>query len=674
MNLQIPSEIIELRKQIDFHNYRYYVLDEPVISDTEFDRLLSVLRQVESEHPEWITPESPTQRVAGSPVDRFEKVRHPAHILSLANAFSDEDVQAWYDRIRKLDSAVERSSFVVEPKIDGLTVVLHYEDGLFIKGATRGDGVIGEDITANLRTIRSLPLKIPLSADSAPAPHHLVVRGEAFIPIKEFEKLNKILSENGERTYLNPRNTAAGSLRQLDPQLTASRPLTMLIYQIVETDGIQPATQWDLLAYLRDLGFPVTRDAVRCATLTGALSAVHSGMTTRDSLPYEADGQVIKLDDLRAAARLGTVGKDPRGAIAYKFPAREVTTRVLEIKTAVGRTGVLTPYAVLEPVDIGGVIVRQATLHNFDYISEKDIRVGDRVLVKRAGDVIPYVIGPIVDLRTGQETVYQPPETCPTCGEPVEHLPGEVAWYCVNSACPAQLIRNLEHFVSREAMDIAGMGIKVVEQLVEASMLKDLADIYYLSKDKLMQLEGFGMKRAFNLLEAIDLSRSRPLARLINALGIKGVGEVAAADLAHRYGDLRSLAMAPVEELLEIEGIGPNTARSIVDWFARPENRYLIQKLERAGVQIAEEHPPEPSPEQQPLLGLTFVITGTLPTLSRDDAKDLILRHGGKVTDSISPKTSYLLLGGNPGSKLEKAHQLGVQILDEAGLRQMIKG
>lgn len=672
MNTQIPAHLIELRKQIDYHNYRYNVLDNPVISDIEFDQLVIELRQIESDHPEWITPDSPTQRVAGSAMERFDKVQHPGPVLSLANAFDDDGVRGWFDRIEKLDSAVQKSKFVVEPKIDGLTVVLHYQDGLFVQGATRGDGIIGEDITSNLRTIRTLPLRIPVSPDGLPAPHHLVVRGEAFINTKDFDQLNQRLSEAGEKTYLNPRNTAAGSLRQLDPKLTASRPLTMVIYQIIETDGLSPNTQWNLLQYLRDLGFPVAPTALLCDSLEEALEVCHQGIHTREQLPYEADGQVIKLNNLITASSLGVVGKDPRGAIAYKFPAREVTTQLLEIRTAVGRTGVITPYAVLEAADIGGVVVKQATLHNFEYIAEKDIRVGDRVMIKRAGDVIPYVIGPIIDIRNGSEIEYQPPLTCPSCGEPVEHLEGEVAWYCVNSACPAQLVRNLEHFVSREAMDIVGMGIRIVEQLVEIGMLKDLADIYYLSKDKMVQLEGFGMKRAFNLLEAIDMSRARPLGRLITALGIKGVGEVAAADLAAHYNDLDKLSAASLEELQTIEGIGPNTAQGIVDWFARKENLVLIKKFKRAGVQTAEEVDEIKTSVPQKLQGMTFVITGTLSTLGRDEAKDLIQQYGGRVTDSVSARTSYLVLGENPGSKLEKAHQVGVPILDEASLRALI--
>jgi DNA ligase (NAD+) len=666
------THYLALVKEINRHNYLYHVLDEPVISDLEYDRMILELHGIESEHPDWVTPESPTQRAGAQVSERFVKVRHPAPIISLANAFSKEDLLAWGERNARLDDRVGKASYVVEPKIDGLSVVLHYIDGDFVQGATRGDGEIGEDITANLRTVRSLPLHIPVQAGGPRPPHRLVVRGEAFMYVSEFDKLNQRLEEAGEKTYLNPRNTAAGSLRQLNSQLTASRPLTLLVYTIVATDGTVPQTQWDTLIYLRDLGFPVTKDAIFCANLMDAVrTVVEDGPALRDRLPYEADGMVIKTNDLRLAAELGTVGKDPRGAIAFKYPAREVTTRLNDIGVNVGRTGVLTPYAILEPVEIGGVIVKQATLHNFDYIAEKDIRVGDRVLVKRAGEVIPYIIGPVVQARSGVESPYRPPETCPTCGQPVEHLPGEVAWFCVNSACPAQLVRNLEHFVSRGAMDIVGMGIKIVEQLVGANLLHDAADLYRLSKEDLLKLEGFKDKRADNLVVAIDTSRTRPLERVVYALGIRGVGEVGTADLAHNYADIDHLARATELELQEIEGIGPNIAQGIVDWFARSTNQVLLEKLKAVGVWPEASSGKASTPSGSVLAGKTFVVTGTLPGLSREEAKEFIQNHGGKVTDSVSKKTDYLVVGENAGSKLEKARELGVTIIDEPALREL---
>lgn len=668
----LKRRLEELRQEIHFHNYRYHVLDQPLISDYEYDRLMAELRQIEAEHPEWVTPDSPSQRVGGAPAEKFAKVRHPAPILSLGNAFSEAEVRAWYERIVKLDARVAQTDFVVEPKIDGLTVVLHYREGKFVQGATRGDGEVGEDVTANLRTVRSLPLSLPVDPGGPKAPPYLVVRGEVFINLADFEALNRRLEEAGEKTYLNPRNTAAGSLRQLDPTITAQRPLNLLTYAIVAIEGQAPRRQWEVLDYLRQLGFPVTTAASLHPTLDQAIATCQEWAVRRTELPFEVDGMVIKINDLDLAADLGFVGKDPRGALAFKFPAEEVSTRLLNIGVNVGRTGVLTPYAMLEPVDIGGVIVKQATLHNFDYIAEKDIRIGDRVRVKRAGEVIPYVIGPIEELRTGAEQVFQPPQRCPTCGEKVEHFEGEVAWYCVNAACPAQLIRNLEHFVSRGAMDIVGLGIKIVEQLVKAGLVHDVADLYTLKKEELLQLEGFAEKKADNLLAAIEASRARSLARLINALGIRGVGEVVAADLAAHFGDLDRLSRASLEELQQVEGIGPNIAQAILDWFQRPANQEILRKLRKAGVWPVEQKPLTGEAEKGKLAGLTFVITGTLPTLSREAAKEYIQQHGGKVTDSVSAKTSYLVVGENPGSKLEKARALGVQLLDEASLRRLV--
>lgn len=665
------QEYENLKKQIHYHDYRYYVLDDPVISDAEYDRLILRLKQIEFAHPEWITPDSPSQRVGGVPQDKFNKVRHPSPILSLANGFEKSDVLAWIERIRKLDARVATADFVLEPKIDGLTVVLTYQNGVFVQGATRGDGEVGEDITANLRTIRSLPLVIPVEQNNVPVPEWVVVRGEAFMFIKDFEELNKRLEQSGEKTYLNPRNTAAGSLRQLDPSLTASRPINIFVYAIVASSAPLPQTQWEQLQTLKAWGFPVASDVQYCASVEEVLKELDQWREKRDTLPYEADGVVIKINDLELASSLGYVGKDPRGALAFKFPAREISTRLLDIGVNVGRTGVLTPYAILEPVEIGGVIVKQATLHNFDFIREKDIRIGDRVMVKRAGDVIPYVIGPIVELRTGGERVFIPPEICPACGQPVSHVEGEVAWYCVNVTCPAQIIRNVEHFVSRGAMDIVGLGIKIVEQLVEKGVVQSPADLYFLSKEDLLTLEGFADKKAENILQAIENSRSRPLSRLITALGIRGVGEVMAGELAKHFKNLDALSKATVQQLMEIEGVGPNIAQSIVEWFTRSGNQEFLRKLREAGVWPTEQTPVE-SVESLPLAGLTFVVTGTLKEFSREGIKSYLERLGAKVTDSVSRNTSYLLVGENPGSKLEKARQLGVRIITEEELKQLV--
>ena len=665
---QLFISLEELRKKIHYHNYRYHVLDDPIISDYEFDRLMAELKEIESQHPEWITPDSPTQRVGSQPADKFRKVRHPSPILSLANAFSANDVRAWYDRLYRLNEEISQTDFVIEPKIDGLSVILHYRDGIFIQGATRGDGEIGEDVTANLRTLRSIPLRIPVESSELIPPTYIVVRGEVFISINDFEELNKKLEEKGEKPYLNPRNTAAGSLRQLDPAITATRPLNLLTYAIITGDGNLPTTQWDTLIYLRSLGFPVTNHAFLRKTIEESILEFESWSERRNQFPFEADGMVLKINNLQLARSLGFVGKDPRGAIAYKFPAQEVTTRLLNIGVNVGRTGVLTPYAILEPVEIGGVIVKQATLHNFDYIAEKDIRVGDRVRVKRAGDVIPYVIGPVESLRTGDEVIYQPPMTCPACGEAVENISGEVAWFCVNATCPEQLVRNIEHFVSRGAMDIVGLGIKIVEQLVSSGLVKDVADLYSLKKGELLRLEGFADKKADNLIQAISNSRNQSLSRVINALGIHGVGEVTAGDLANNFTDLEALSKASKEDLLGIEGIGPNTGQAIVDWFSRTTNQNILQKLKSADVWPKTEISQLMIPAKQPFSGMTFVITGILPSLSREGAKTFIQEQGGKVTDSVSKNTNYVVVGENPGSKLEKAHALGIPILNEEEL------
>ena len=679
--MSTKSRYEKLKQEVNFHNYRYHVLDAPVVSDAEYDRLLVELRAIEADHPDWVTPDSPSQRAGAIPSDKFEKVRHPRPILSLANAFGADDARAWFERIRNLDDRVEKAKFTVEPKIDGLSVVMHYRDGLFVQGATRGDGEVGEDITLNLRTIKAIPLKIPVGESGPKPPAYLVVRGEVFMHTQDFEELNQRLEEAGEKTYLNPRNTAAGSLRQLDPSITASRPLTLLVYQIIHSQGGQvPTSQWDILAYLKGLGFPVTDVVRRFSDLESAIAYTETWDKRRDELGYEADGMVIKLDDLSLAEELGYVGKDPRGAIAFKFPAREVTTRLNDIGVAVGRTGVLTPYAMLEPVEVGGVVVERATLHNFDYISEKDIRPGDRVLVKRAGEVIPYVIGPVIDARTGKEKPYRPPATCPACAQPVEHFEGEVAWYCVNAACPAQLVRNVEHFVSKGAMDINGMGIKIVEKLIETGAINDVADIYSLERDDILEAvtkkdrktdkEPPG-KIADNLLDAIATSKGQPLSRLITALGMRGVGEVSARDLAVHFSSLDNLAKATVDDLQTVEGIGPNIAEAIVDWFSRERNRKVLGKLKAAGVWPTAQ--PSTSGQQlsDSLAGQTFVITGTLPTFSRDQAKEFIEAHGGKVSDSVSKKTSYLLLGESPGSKYDKAKSLGVKIITEDELKKL---
>ena len=667
----IQKRIDTLRAEIRKHNYQYHVLNAPLISDYEYDRLMMELQAIESEHPELITPDSPTHRVGGEVADGFVRVSHPVPILSLNSAHTDDEVRAWFERIAKLDERVHDANFTVEPKLDGLTVVLHYENGVFTRGTTRGDGEVGEDITSGLKTIRSLPLHIPIIASGPKPPARLVVRGEAIIYLEDFQKLNEELEAAGERTYVNPRNTASGALRQFDPSLTASRPIRLLCYDIVDSDSPVPQEQLEALVYLKALGFPVPSGITLESDLDGTLRRYQDWIERRDSLPYEADGIVVKLNDLQLSRALGVVGKDPRGAIAYKFPAQVVTTSLEDIGLNVGRTGVVTPFAILEPVEVGGVTVRQATLHNFDFIHEKDIRIGDRALIKRAGDVIPYVIGPVVEARTGEESSYRIPDRCPSCGELLERIEGEVAIYCVNAACPAQLVRNIEHFASRGAMDIEGLGIKVAHLLVNGRLVIDVADLYRLDEEVLSGLEGFADKRAQNLVESIRTSRSQPLSRLLTALGIRNVGEAAAGELARQFKNLDLLSAAGLEELEEVEGIGPKVARTIIDWFAQPSNTRIIKKLQEAEV-WPEFTKSEDRGTEQALAGLTFVLTGALPSLTRAEAKELILLHGGKITGNVSRRTDYLVAGESSGSKLTRAQDLDIPVIDETQLKALI--
>ena len=672
MTEDVRSRIETLRQQINHHNYRYHVLDSPVVSDAEYDQLMHELKALEAAHQALVTADSPTQRVGGQPVDRFEKLPHPAPILSLANAMNADELRAWRERTAKLLPAGAALAYVTEPKIDGLTVVLHYENGLFVRGATRGNGEVGEDISANLRTIYSMPLRIPVESDG-PAPARLVVRGEAYIPLDRFEDFNRRQAEAGEQTFANPRNAAAGSLRQLDPAVAASRPLNLFVYAIVAADGVELKTQWETLHYLKDMGFPVSPDIARHDDLESVIQECDAWQERRDTLNYEVDGVVIKIDDLEIQAGLGVVGKDPRGAIALKFPAREATTELLEVGINVGRTGTINPYAILEPVAVGGITIKHATLHNYDDIKRRDIRIGDRVIVRRAGDVIPQVVGPILDLRTGDEQEIEPPEFCPSCHEPVVQPEGEVAIYCENAGCPAQLVRRVEHFVSRGAMDIEGFGTRLSQLFVEKNLLEDVADIYKLDRDKLIDLEGFGEKSVDNLLAAIEASKERPLQRVITALGIRGVGGVIAGILAAHFRSIEALRQASVEEIEELDGLGPHTAAAIEDYFGREYHQKLIQKLEAAGVNMAETEP-ETRGGARPLDGKTFVITGTLPDMSRDEAKALIEEAGGKVTSSVSAKTDYLVVGDAPGgSKYDKAQKLGTPMLDETALRAMVQ-
>ena len=663
-----------LRKVIRGHQHRYYVLDDPEVSDAEFDVLWRELVELEESDPGLRSDDSPTQRVGGAVQDRFAKVEHPAPMLSLGNAFSPEDMESWNERVLRLLPADTDLAWTTEPKVDGLTVVLHYADGKFTLGATRGNGRVGEDVTANLRTVRSLPLTL-----SAPrggkVPRRLVVRGEVYLSIEDFARFNSEQESQGQKTYANPRNLAAGSLRQLDSKITARRPLRLWAYQIIEADRLKFESQWEALAALRSLGFPVTAESRRHTEFSAVLDECVSWGTERESLAYETDGLVIKVDSEALQKRLGAVGNAPRWAIAYKYPSSEVITRLDRIGVNVGRTGVLMPYAELEPCEVGGVTVRQATLHNEDYIRDRDIRVGDRVVVKRAGEVIPQVLRSLPELREGDEQPFVLPSHCPVCGEPAHRVEGEAATYCVNSACPEQLVRSVEYFVSRGAMDIEGFGIKQAELFVASGLVGDIAEIFSLRAEQLEGMEGFKKKRIENLIAAIDDARSRPMSRVLTALGIHGVGGVVAETLVENFSSMDELANADLETLQAIDGIGPILAQNVVDWFASPRNRSVVDRLRQAGLKMKAARSPVASQAgRTPLAGLTFVITGTLPSMSREQAADRIKQAGGKVTNSVSGKTDRLVAGESAGSKLEKAEKLGVTVIDEAELLNLLGG
>ncbi|MEM1043453.1 MAG: NAD-dependent DNA ligase LigA [Bacteroidota bacterium] len=674
------------------HGHRYYVLDAPVIADAEYDRLFRALQTLEARFPDLATPDSPTRRVGGEPLEAFGKVQHPEPLLSLGNAFDADELRAWYERARK--GLAERfgdvqPALVAEPKIDGLALALTYADGQLALGATRGNGQVGEDVTEHVRTIRAVPLRLaatpePQAAgdqgslfDAAPAePVRIEVRGEAYLPKPTFERLNDALAAEGSKTFANPRNAAAGSLRQLNPRVTASRGLRFFAYGLGPAEGVAaPGTQHETLAWLRGLGFAVNEHARRFEDIEAVVRHCDEQRARRDDLDYEIDGVVVKIDRADFQDALGAVANAPRWAIAFKFPAREATTRLSGIDLNVGRTGAIKPLALLDPVGIGGVTVSKATLHNADYIAGRDIRIGDRVVVKRAGDVIPQVVGPVEAARTGEETAWTMPETCPACDEPIARIEGEAEFYCVSAACPAQTIRLVEHYASRAAMDIVGLGEKVAVQLVEAGLVRRLDDLYRLTPEALAALDGFKEKKIENLLAGIETSKGRPLRSLLFGLGIRFVGATVAQLLAEHHADLGALAAAPQEDLEAIHGIGPETARSVAEWFGHAPNQAVVEALNTLGVNT-DRLPEEPvyteAPTEGPLAGQTFVLTGTLPTLSRAEAKEKIAGAGGKVTSSVSTKTDYLVAGSNAGSKLDKAERLDVEVVSEAALLEML--
>lgn len=667
LNLETArARVEELRREIEEHNYYYYVLDAPRISDAAYDALMRELEALEAQFPELVTPDSPTQRVGGQPLAAFGQVRHRVPLLSLGNAFAQGELRDFDRRVKQ--AVAGQVTYVVEPKIDGLSVAVTYEDGRFTVGATRGDGFVGEDVSQNLKTIVSLPLRL-----RRPVPL-LVARGEAYLPKEAFLRLNREREEAGEPLFANPRNAAAGSLRQLDPRVTASRPLRLFFYDILYLEGEdEPSSHEAVLTYLQELGLPVNPHRYVCHEMEEVISLCVAWEERRHELPYEIDGLVIKVNNRGQQRLLGSTSKSPRWAIAYKFPAEEAVTTVVDIIVRVGRTGVLTPTAVLQPVRLAGSTVSRATLHNEDYIKEKDVRLGDQVVIHKAGDVIPEVVRVLQEKRTGREKLYTMPHRCPECGSEAVRPPGEAARRCTGGlACPAQVREGIIHFASRDAMDIEHLGPAVVGQLLEAGFIKDAGDLYYLHEryDDLIKLERFGPQSAKNLLEAIERSKKNSLAQLIFALGIRHVGSRAARLLSEHFGSLERLMQAREAELVAIPEIGPKIAASVVEFFRQEVNRRVLAKLVRAGINTKEEITRGPAP----LAGKTFVLTGALSSLTRKEAQEFIERLGGRVASSVSRQTDYVVVGENPGSKYERAVALGINLLDEAAFKELLAG
>ncbi|GAB6157969.1 NAD-dependent DNA ligase LigA [Desulfotomaculum varum] len=661
---EIKARAEALRREIEHHNYLYYVLDRPGITDDQYDRLMQELIRLEAAYPSLVTPDSPTQRVGGQVQQGFQSVPHRVPMLSLANAFGEADLREFDRRVRS-NLPGEPVEYVVELKIDGLAISLTYENGLLVRGATRGDGAQGEDITANLRTIKAIPLRLK---EAIP---FLEVRGEAYMPKDSFSRLNEARQEAGEPLFANPRNAAAGSLRQLDPAVTAARQLSIYMYAIGHLEGSHISSHAAGLTWLQQLGLRVNEHYRVCRDIEQVIEYCAKWQEKRFQLPYAIDGLVIKVNSLDQQQRLGATLKSPRWAIAYKFPAEQAVSTIKDIIIRVGRTGVLTPTAILEPVQLAGTTVSKATLHNEDVIRQKDIRIGDKALVQKAGDIIPEVVQVFPEQRSGNEKVFTMPATCPECGAPVTRVAGEAAHRCTNRHCPAIAREGIIHFVSRGAMDIAGLGESIVTQLIKAGLVRDPADLYSLRYEDLIKLERMGARSSHNLLQAIEASKGNSLARLLFALGIRHVGERAAKILAQHFGSLTTLMNATVEDLTVIPEIGPKIAESVVDYFARPAHRQLVERLAEAGVNMQEAEQPDPA--ELPLAGKTFVVTGTLAAFSRQAAQAAIEQLGGKVASSVSKKTDYLVVGENPGSKYEKARQLGITILNEAEFIALLK-
>jgi DNA ligase (NAD+) len=661
----------ELRQELERHNRLYYIHDEPEIGDDAYDALLDELRAIEADHPELRTPDSPTQRVGAPPLDRFQQVEHVEQMLSLGNARNEEELRGWENRLanylKRLDIAASEFSYTTEPKIDGLAISLTYEDGVLARGATRGDGRVGEDVTQNLRTIGSVPLRIE------DAPELIEVRGEVYLPIAAFKALNERRAEAEEPTFANPRNSAAGSIRQLDPALAAERPLSTWCYGIGAVRGLDLATHMDEVEWLGKRGFKVNPDTAHHRGVEGVVKRCHWWEERRDSLDYEIDGVVVKIDERALWRELGVVGREPRWAIAWKFPPTTATTKMTDVVWNVGRTGHLVPFAVLEPVHVGGVTVSTATLHNEEDLARKDVRVGDEVVVMRAGDVIPQVVSPMIQKRENKSARKpKPPKKCPACGTETVKPDGAVFTICPNrTGCPGQSFQHVKHFVSKGAMDIDGFGEKQAMRFLEEDLIADVADIYDLTEEQLVGMDRFAETSARNLLAAIDGSRQRPFKRVLYALGLPGVGYVTAEALADHFGSIDALHEADPERIEEVEGVGPIMAVQIAESLADEPTWQLIEKLRDKGLRL-EQDASERRSEGGPLEGRTLVLTGTLPELTREEAAALIKGAGGKVVNSVSKKTDYVVAGENPGSKLAKAEKFKTEILDEAGLRALL--
>jgi DNA ligase (NAD+) len=651
----------ELRRAIDYHSYRYHVLDDPEVADAEYDALVGELIEIETRWPELIILDSPTQRVGAPPSEAFAPVRHRSPMMSLDNCFSLEELLAWGKRVER--AIGDPDAFITELKMDGVAVNLIYEDGVFAKGATRGDGRVGEDITANLRTVGAVPLKL-----RGKAPKVLEVRGEVYMRTDDFEELNARLGEAGARTFANPRNAAAGSLRQKDPSITKDRKLSLICHGVGYVTGVRFASHWDALQTIKEHGLRINPESERLADLDAVYKFCGKWQEHRHDVPYEIDGVVAKVDSIAQQEELGSTSKAPRWAIAYKFPPEERTTLLNDIQVHIGRTGAATPFARLEPVFVGGVTVSTATLHNEDEVQRKDVRIGDTVIVRRAGDVIPEVVGPVTSKRTGKEREFVMPATCPSCGSDIVRPEGEAVARCTGLDCPSQRVERLFHFAGRGGMDIEGLGYQTIIALTDRGWLNDVSDIYSLTREQLAQLDGFADKSIENLMTSIERSKSRSLGNLLSALGIRHVGGTMAHQVAAEVGSLQRLERMSEEDLVALEGIGTVIAESIATFFSQERNVEVIERLRAAGVDPKE----APSKKDGPLVGKTFVITGSLDGFSRDEATAAIEDRGGKVTSSVSKKTDYVVVGENPGSKYDKAVQLGIAILDEAALKKLL--